>query len=70
MYRLDYAIDVLIFEIDGEADHYVRTHVQDHHRYPCCIPLLLAIHDFHLFLISFAVKFFVLIKFVTACYFF
>ena len=35
----------LIFEIIREADQFVTTHSQDHHRYPCCIFVLLAVHD-------------------------
>lgn len=68
MHRLDCAIDVLIFEIDGEADENVLTHLQDHHRCHCCILLVFAIQDFHQFLISFSVKFLVPVElFIVVC---
>ena len=46
MYWLNYAIGLLVFEIDVVADQYVLTNLQDHHRYPCCILLLLGVHNF------------------------
>ena len=53
VYLLNYAVDLLSFEINGEADQFVTTHSQYHHRYPCYVLVLLTVHDFHPFYLRF-----------------
>ena len=46
----NYAVVLLIFGVDGEANQSVTTLSYYHHRcYPCCVLLLLSVNDFHLF---------------------